>query len=131
MLECLVLGDSIATGIHKYRQECTMYAEVGINSADWYKKYAYKDYVAENVIISLGSNDYRSINTTAALMRIREGVKAKKVYWILPAIKPDRQEMIKKIAEIYNDVIIEIPHLSKDGIHPTGKGYQALANLTK
>ena len=131
MLECLVLGDSIATGVHKYRQECVMYADVGINSGDWYMKYSNKDFIAESVIISLGSNDYRSINTMGNLKRIREGVKAKKVYWILPAIKPDRQEMIKKIAEVYNDVVVTIPHLSKDGIHPTGKGYQALANLTK
>lgn len=131
MLECLVLGDSIATGIHKYRQECTMYAEVGINSADWYKRYTSNDLVAESVIISLGSNDYRSINTMGVLKSIRENIKAKKVYWILPAVKPDRQEMIKKIAEVYNDVVITIPHLSKDKVHPTGKGYQALANLTK
>ena len=51
MLECLILGDSIAVGVHKARPECVAYVKSGINSRDYVNKYIGKDLAAQTVII--------------------------------------------------------------------------------
>ena len=131
MIDCLIVGDSIAVGTHQQRPECVAHAHGGINSSDWNRIYLSGNINARAVIISLGSNDWRSINTMGNLKALREQVKAERVFWILPAIKPDRQEMIRKIAEVYGDMVLPIPELSRDGVHPTPRGYRELARATK
>jgi lysophospholipase L1-like esterase len=131
MIECMILGDSIARGTSDIRTECVAYAKSGINSSDWNRQYSHRDLTAKSVIISLGSNDWHSINTMHNLKELRQQVQADRVFWILPAIKPDRQAMIRKIAEVFGDTVIEIPKLSKDGVHPTYQGYKKIAEMTK
>jgi lysophospholipase L1-like esterase len=131
MLECLILGDSIAVGTHQARPECAVYARGGINSRDFVNRYIGKDLVADTVVISLGSNDHKGIKTKNELMDLRSQVVAKKVYWILPAIKPDIQEIVEEVANKYNDWIVRIPSLSKDGVHPTKQGYKKIGDITK
>jgi lysophospholipase L1-like esterase len=53
------------------------------------------------------------------------------VYWILPAIKPDIQEMVKKVAAENSDTVLPMTRLQKDGIHPSWAGYKELAESTK
>ena len=129
MLECLILGDSIAVGTHQVRPECAVYARGGINSRDFVNRYIGKDLVAETVVISLGSNDHKGIKTKNELMDLRSQVVAKKVYWILPAIKPEIQEIVEEVANKYGDWIIRIPNLSPDGVHPTIKGYKRIGEI--
>ena len=137
MLECLILGDSLAVGVGQIRQECTTYAVSGINSYDYvnrhilYTKSNYKE--ATTVIISLGSNDYKSINTYEELLTLRHLVKADRVYWILPANKDVKRNHIKKVADKFKDFIIDTREhqLSPDGIHPTYKGYLSIAKKTQ
>ena len=131
MLECLILGDSIAVGTHQVRTECVAYAKGGINSWQWNKTHGSKDLAAKTVIISLGSNDHRGVKTRYELERIRDRITADRVYWILPAIKPDIQEIVEDVANQHRDWIIRIPEVSKDGIHPTGKGYRKIGEITK
>ena len=131
MLECLILGDSIAVGTHQARPECAVYARGGINSRDFVNRYIGKDLVADTVVISLGSNDHKGIKTKNELMDLRSQVVSKKVYWILPAIKPDIQEIVEEVAYKYGDWIIRIPHLSNDGVHPTRQGYKKIGDITK
>jgi len=137
MLECLILGDSLAVGVGQIRKECVTYARSGINSYDYVNRhilYTNSNYkVAKTVIISLGSNDYRSINTYEELYTLRQLVKADRVYWILPAIKETKRANVKKIAEKYNDVIIDsrTHEMSADGVHPTIKGYKSIAKQTQ
>jgi lysophospholipase L1-like esterase len=131
MLECLILGDSIAVGIAQHRPECTAYAKSGINSKNWVNKNITKELSADTVIISLGSNDLKSTNTLKELFTIRQVVNAKRVYWIMPAIKPEKQEMVDIVADKYEDKIIHITNLSADGVHPTQKGYTELSIKTK
>ena len=131
MLECLILGDSIAVGTHQVRTECVAYAKGGINSWQWNKTHGSKDLAAKTVIISLGSNDHRGVKTRYELERIRDRITADRVYWILPAIKPDIQEIVEDVANQHRDWIIRIPQVSKDGIHPTGKGYRKIGEITK
>lgn len=132
MLECLILGDSIAVGTAQVRPECVSYSKGGINSYQWLNANMGKSpYIAKNVIISLGSNDHKYVNTESELRTIRQLTKADRVFWILPAIKPDIQEMVKKVAAENGDVVLPMTRLQTDGIHPSWAGYKELANQTK
>jgi lysophospholipase L1-like esterase len=131
MLDCLILGDSIAQGISTVRKECVAYVQSGINSRNWNNKYIVNDLSANTVIISLGTNDPDTMNTFKELLALRQLVSGKKVVWIMPPIKPSVQEIVKIIARSYKDTILEIPELSKDKVHPTSTGYKQLAEKTK
>ena len=86
MLDCLILGDSIAVGTHQQRPECVAYAKGGWNTWQWNRDYLKNNLSAKTVIISLGSNDHSGVKTKAELQRIREKVGVAKVFWILPAV---------------------------------------------
>jgi lysophospholipase L1-like esterase len=86
---------------------------------------------AKTVIISLGSNDHKYVKTESELRSIRELTKADRVYWVLPAIKPDIQEIVKKVAAEHGDTVLPITRLQKDGVHPSWAGYKELADKTK
>jgi lysophospholipase L1-like esterase len=132
MLDCLILGDSIAVGTHQARQECVAYAKGGINSWQWVNQNIGKaPYQANTVIISLGSNDHKYVKTESELQTIRQLTKADRVFWILPAIKPDIQEIVKKVAAQYGDTVLPITHLQPDGIHPNWAGYKEIARYTR
>lgn len=131
MLECLILGDSIAVGTHQFRPECVAYAKGGWNSWQWNRDYIKNDLSAKTVIISLGSNDHAGVRTLWELQRIREKIQADRVFWIVPAIKPEIQDMVKLMARDYKDTILTIPNLQKDGVHPSWSGYKKLAEQTK
>lgn len=131
MLECLILGDSIAVGTGLYRPKCKVLVQQGITSKGWNMSYLKSTLDAKTVIISLGSNDHSNINTREELLTLRKKVHAEKVYWIMPAIKPNIQDIIKDIAKKNGDLIVEIPNLSYDGIHPTMSGYKKIAEITK
>jgi lysophospholipase L1-like esterase len=132
MIECLIIGDSIAVGTAQARPECIAYAKGGWNTWQWNKEFLKNDLSAKTVIISLGSNDHKGVRTKAELQRIREkvGVKAR-VYWILPAIKPDIQQIVNDMAKEYGDVVLPINKLQSDKIHPSWAGYKEIANATK
>lgn len=130
MLECLILGDSIAVGIAQHRPECAQYAQVGITSAAWNKKFLVKRLDAKTTVISLGTNDYIPSSTLGELYAIRQTLTGK-VMWIIPANGQDRQATVVKIAQIYGDTTFVIPELAKDKIHPTAKAYKDLAEQTR
>lgn len=132
MLDCLILGDSIAVGTHKFRPECVAYAKVGWNSREWNRDYLKNDLSAKTVVISLGSNDHAGFSTKAELQRIREKVgTTARVFWILPAIKAPIQAIVKQMAEEYGDTVLPIAQLQPDGVHPTWAGYKDIAERTK
>lgn len=139
MLECLILGDSIAVGVSQYRPECVVYAKGGINSRQWVNSYITKDLSANTVIISLGSNDHEGVKTVKELRTMRELTKAKRVFWILPSgVHPknnipvnDIQQMVRLVADEYSDIVLPVTRLQADGIHPSTAGYKELANNTR
>jgi lysophospholipase L1-like esterase len=131
MLECLILGDSIAVGIAQHRPECIAYATVGINSRKFVDNHITGDLNAKTVIISLGSNDTKNIKTLSELFALRQVIKADRVYWVLPAKDTQAKEAVGIVADKFEDKTIQITKLSKDGIHPTGKEYIELAIKTK
>ena len=140
MLECLIVGDSIAVGIANVRKECVSYSKGGINGWQWVNKnIQHTPLQAKSVIISLGSNDHKGVKTEKELQTIRELTKADRVYWVLPAgnhpksnVKiEDIQETVKKVAAQYGDVVLPISRLQADGIHPSWAGYKDLADRSK
>ncbi len=131
MLDCLILGDSIAVGTHQFRKECSSVSKGGINSWQFNKDYAQRIEPANTVIISLGSNDHNGVNTFKELMTMRQRVEGKRVFWIMPAIKPHIQDMVKIIANSYGDTILPITRLQPDGVHPSWAGYKEIAEKTK
>jgi lysophospholipase L1-like esterase len=137
MLECLILGDSIAVGTSMARPECTSYSKGGWNSWQWNKDYLDKasGKPAKTVIISLGANDHKGVKTEAELRKMRSAIKGDRVFWIDPGQdrKPVPHDAIVRIAKEYGDTIILRPKnlMSADGVHPTGKGYKAIAEQTR
>ena len=122
MIECLILGDSIATGIYMAMPWCTAKAEVGINSRNFNRKYGSIEAVS-TVIISLGTND-AGLDTEAELRKLRTRIKADQVYWVIPA---HNQDAAYKVAAEFGDRLIQTNQLSPDKIHPTMNGYRELA----
>jgi len=137
MIDCMIIGDSIAVGTHMARPECVAYAKGGWNSWQWNKDYLAKasSQSAKTVIISLGANDHKGVKTEAELRKMREAVKGDRVFWIDPGQdrKPIPHDAIVRIAKEYGDTIILRPknHMSTDGVHPTGRGYKVIAEQTK
>jgi len=136
MIECLILGDSIAKGISDVRKECVAYVKSGVNSYDYVNRhvlYTQGNTQATTVIISLGSNDYKNINTFEELDTLRQLVKADRVYWILPNIKETKRRAVWDVAKKYNDWIVDARShdRSPDTVHPTYKGYKSIAEATR
>lgn len=131
MFECMILGDSIAVGVSQQRPQCVAYAKSGWNSSQWNKTFINKDLRAKIIMISLGSNDHDGVHTFKELMKLRQSIDSGEVFWIMPAIKPNVQEHIRIIARNFGDTILNIADVSKDGVHPTTKGYKILAGQTK
>ena len=131
MIDCLILGDSIAVGTHHFKQECTMIAKGGINSQQYNKQYVNNrknDFGAEVVIISLGSNDYKGIKTYNELYKLRERVKAQRVYWIMPNAEKFtfQAEDVKLVALSFGDYVIKPTRYQSDQVHPSWAGYKEI-----
>jgi len=136
MIECLILGDSIAKGISDVRKECVAYVKSGINSYDYVNRHVLNssnNAQAKTIIISLGSNDLQNINTFEELSTLRQLVKADRVYWILPNIKETKRRAVWDVANLHKDWVIDARGYdrSPDTVHPTYKGYTAIAKETR
>ena len=139
MLDCLIIGDSIAVGTKMFMKHCADYAKGGINTTQWNKQYQNKELIARTLIISLGSNDHKYVKTYDGLFEMRQRVDADRVYWILPAgnlpaggVKiEDIQQIVRDVAFYYGDTVLTINGLQPDGIHPSWSGYKDLAARAK
>ncbi len=137
MIDCMIIGDSIAVGTAMARPECVSYSKGGWNSWQWNKDYLSKASAqpAKTVIISLGANDHKGVKTEQELRKMRATVKADRVFWISPGAerKPVPQAAIEQIAREYGDTVLPRPvnYMSSDGIHPTGRGYKILGEQTR
>ena len=139
-MDCMILGDSIAVGMHSFRPECVAYAKGGLNSWQWNNAYITKDLAADTVIISLGTNDHSGIKTRRELATMRQLIKAKQVYWVLPhdnsypkgAVHISLiQKIVTDIAYAKGDKVITTTHYQRDNIHPSHAGYRELITQTK
>ncbi len=132
MLDCLIIGDSIAVGTKMFAPtECVSYAKGGYNSWQWNKKWGDYPLDARVVVISLGTNDHKYVKTEHELRKLRETILISKVIWIMPPCnekfcKPDINAIIKEIAHEHGDMIISTKRVQSDGIHPSWNGYKEL-----
>lgn len=138
MLECLIVGDSIAVGTKMFMPECQLQGKGGINSWQFNKMYTGSFY-ADTVIISLGSNDHKGVKTYDELFEMRQRVGAKNVFWVLPAgnnpaggVSVEKiQKIVIELSQYYGDTVLPITRLQPDGIHPSWAGYKDIAEKTK
>jgi len=135
MIDCMIIGDSIAVGVKQFRPDCVAVARGGINSGQWRRQYLDGDKgelpSAETLIISLGSNDHKGVHTRAEISNIRSKVTAKRVYWIMPAVKPEIQAIVREVAAGFGDTVLPITRLQPDKIHPSWAGYKEIAEKTR
>ena len=132
MIDCLIMGDSIAVGTEQFKPLCYAYAKGGINSKQFNQQYVKgrkNDFGSEVVIISLGSNDHPGIKTYNELYKLRERVKAERVYWILPNSDtfPKQAEDVKLVALSFGDFTIKPTRYQNDHVHPSWAGYKQIA----
>lgn len=134
MIECLIVGDSIAVGVSQVRHECASIAKSGINSSDWNKRHLHKLKPVRTLIISLGANDL-GINTEGNVRSLRTNARADRVFWLLPSqrLKPKQVAAVQQVAAEFGDTVIPRPenNISQDGVHPTYKGYKILGEQTR
>ncbi len=132
MLECLIMGDSIAVGTKMFApKECVSYAKGGWNTWQWNKKWGKTPLEAKTVVISLGTNDHSGVNTYKELSKIRYRIKSVKVVWIMPPCnqkfcKPGVNNDVATIASRFGDKMISTSYLQPDHIHPSWRGYKEL-----
>jgi len=138
MLDCLIVGDSIAVGTKMFAPHCELQGRGGINT--WQFNRMYKgSFYAETVIISLGSNDHKGVKTYDELFEMRQRVGAKNVFWVLPAgnlpaggVPIEKiQSIVKELAAYYGDTVLPIRGLQPDGIHPSWSGYKDIVQRAK
>jgi lysophospholipase L1-like esterase len=138
VLDCLIVGDSIAVGTKQFMPQCQLQGKGGINT--WQFNRMYKgSFYADTVIISLGSNDHKGVKTYDELFEMRQRVGAKNVFWVLPAgnlpaggVPIEKiQGIVKEIANSYGDTVLPITRLQPDGIHPSWAGYKDIAEKAK
>ena len=138
MLDCLIVGDSIAVGTKMFMPQCQLQGKGGINTWQFNKMYPGSFY-ADTVIISLGSNDHKGVKTYDELFEMRQRVGASNVFWVLPAGNLPAggvpigkiQGIVKEIAEYHGDTVLPITRLQADGIHPSWAGYKDIAEKAK
>ena len=139
MLECLVVGDSIAVGTQQFAKHCELRGRGGINTWQFNRMYPGSFY-AETVIISLGTNDHRGVKTYDELFEMRQRVGARRVYWVLPHGNlpapqnlpiAEIQRIVQQIADYYGDTVLPITRVQADGIHPSWAGYRDITERAK
>lgn len=136
MLECLIIGDSIAVGTKMFAPtECVSYAKGGWNTWQWNKRWGKTPLEAKTVVISLGTNDHKYINTLKELYKVRYRIRSQKVVWIMPPCnkkfcKPGVNNDVAQIASDFGDRIIGTSFVQPDGIHPSWRGYKQLVRFS-
>lgn len=133
MLDCLIIGDSIAVGVAEVRQDCDSVAVVGISSSNFNKRYRSSARISgsySTAVISLGTNDGNTTVTKDTLLALRNRLNAERVLWILPPrSKPNQRAVVLEVARISQDGTISTSDVSPDGIHPTARGYKTMSTM--
>lgn len=128
MLDCLIVGDSIGVHLSRYLRKCDAVVESGITSGNWDRKYPNK-LVKKTVIVSLGSNDWNSVETVQALRRINKRIYADKVFFILP-VREDKQAGVVTAVKEKGATLVTFTHVMQDKIHPSTHGiYEIISQI--
>ncbi len=119
MINCAIVGDSIALGVGTELHRCTVNATVGIASAEVIGRVRH----ANVLVVSAGSNDPHNPMLESNLRTIRARA-AGKVIWISP-MDPVAAAAVRRVAKVHGDRVV---HFSPrpDRIHPAS--YPTLAD---
>jgi len=130
MLHCAILGDSLAQGVAILRSDCLSDTKVGISSASYVSGHIVS-VTAQTALLSLGVNDGPpTVETVKHLLKLREGISAQHVYWMLPARPAEIRGLIQVIARMHCDTVIETRgSTGPDGLHLTGPAYRHVAGV--
>ena len=123
MIDCLVLGDSIAVGVAQHLPECQVIAKIGRSSS---QVLASVKAVSNDVtVISVGSNDPRNPELLRNIRALRAKINAKYVIWLLP-YDDSASGAVRHVAGSHRDYLIDLKNFaSADGVHP--KNYKSIA----
>jgi len=129
MLDCLILGDSIAVGVGQAKPGCTTVAQTGIGSGTFLQTlFPAAPKTASHVIISLGVNDDPAAATLTNLRRLRSTVAAGRVTWLLPGLKEAVRRHIRTAAAERGDRVVDtLSQVGPDHLHPGRDGYRLIA----
>ena len=132
MLECIVLGDSIAVGVGQARPECETVARVGITSGAYINDlFPLAPHAARTAVISLGVNDDVSADTIDNIRQVRGALKVGSAVWLLPGLKENVRAAIRTVAAEFGDQLVDTrPYVGADHLHPGGAGYRTIAGQT-
>ncbi len=111
MIDCAVIGDSIALGVGTELQRCAVNATIGIPSAAVIGRVRNADVL----VVSAGSNDPHNPLLEANLRTIRAKA-AKKVIWISP-MDPIAARTVTRVAGLHGDSVVHFTP-RPDNIHP-------------
>ena len=116
MLDCVLVGDSIAVGMSAFTP-CALAAQVGRTARDQANRVTEVSF--DLVIISVGSNDEGDPMLTNSLRRLRAKVDARRVVWIMP-YRWSAAEAVKQVAVEHREGYIQLDQnfTTKDGVHP-------------
>lgn len=127
MVECILLGDSIAVGLRPH-MPCILQAQVGRDSH--HQSVIIRNITAKLVIVSLGSNDVGDPmlmkNQLRHLRIVRRNIDAEKVIWVLP-YHNQGHENIRRVAAENGDGLLDLINFrTNDGVHP--RSYKEVAS---
>ena len=130
MIDCIAIGDSLAVGVGHARPGCFIAAITGVTSERYVHIFPGMRHV-RTAIISLGVNDSEDIGTAENLLRLRQQVRADRVFWLLTGGNPRAREAVHEVAGRFGDRLIDAaPLTGPDHVHPGRDGYARLAALT-
>lgn len=116
MIDCLILGDSIAVGVGQNFPECQLVAKVGLSSSQVLA--SVKEVSKDVVVVSVGSNDPQNPNLERNIRALRAKINAKYVIWLLPYDR-SASETVFKVAGTNRDYTIDLRNFpTNDGVHP-------------
>lgn len=118
MMDCAVVGDSIALGVGTELHRCAVNATVGIPSTEIIGRVQH----ASILVVSAGSNDPRNPKLEANFRAIRARA-TQKVIWISP-MDPVAAAAVSRVAKLHGDPVVHFAP-RPDHIHP--RSYPALA----
>src|ERR1700742_2209052 len=104
MMDCAVVGDSIALGVGTEMHRCAVNATVGLPSAEIIGRVQH----ANTMVISAGSNDAHSPALEANLRAIREravNARVMHVIWIAPRA-PKAAAAVLRFARQHGDRVV-------------------------
>jgi lysophospholipase L1-like esterase len=129
MLECMILGDSIAQGVARLRPQCAQITQQGINTFTFSNRLIQTVH-ARHVLISLGSNDVGVPDLERHLNMIRTRVKTGEVTWLLSANNAQAAQQVQQVARVHGDRVIQVRLVvGADGVHPSAAGYHRLNQM--